>query len=221
MDNQITFSSLQEGMTISFYDEEQNHISVQVNEIYVAEDDANKIIGCAVSTPDGTPYALYEEDGVEIFASKQNLEKVKRPISFSSLQEGMTIFFYDEEQNLIKGKVDELYVSEDNSNRIIGCSATVSDGTQYYIYEESGDEIFSDEKPNSENKIPSQPIKVESKSEPKKILMPTNNDKPVAPKKEVHNLFQGRTESEKGNAKFPDWDIVPPNQFINPRVKQQ
>jgi hypothetical protein len=35
------------------------------------------------------------------------------------------------------------------------------------------------------------------------------------------NLFQGRTESEKGNAKFPDWDIVPPNQFINPRVKQQ
>ncbi|MFN3756687.1 MAG: hypothetical protein ACK4RM_07015 [Flavobacterium sp.] len=35
------------------------------------------------------------------------------------------------------------------------------------------------------------------------------------------NLFQGRTEAEKGNAKFPDWDIVPPNQFINPRIKQQ
>lgn len=33
------------------------------------------------------------------------------------------------------------------------------------------------------------------------------------------NLFQGRTESELGNAKFPDWDIVPPNQFINPRIK--
>ncbi|OMQ09420.1 hypothetical protein [[Flexibacter] sp. ATCC 35103] len=33
------------------------------------------------------------------------------------------------------------------------------------------------------------------------------------------NLFQGRTESESGNAKFPDWDIVPPNQFINPRIK--
>lgn len=44
------------------------------------------------------------------------------------------------------------------------------------------------------------------------------------PKKENQvkpNLFQGRTESEKGNAKFPDWDIVPPNQFINPRVKPQ
>ena len=35
------------------------------------------------------------------------------------------------------------------------------------------------------------------------------------------NIFQGRTEAEKGNAKFPDWDIVPPNQFINPRIKQQ
>lgn len=35
------------------------------------------------------------------------------------------------------------------------------------------------------------------------------------------NLFQGRTEAEKGHAKFPDWDIVPPNQFINPRIKKQ
>lgn len=35
------------------------------------------------------------------------------------------------------------------------------------------------------------------------------------------NLFQGRTESELGNAKFPDWDIIPPNQFINPRIKSQ
>ena len=35
------------------------------------------------------------------------------------------------------------------------------------------------------------------------------------------NLFQGRTEAEKGSAKFPDWDIVPPNQFINPRIKKQ
>ena len=43
-------------------------------------------------------------------------------------------------------------------------------------------------------------------------------------KKEVSvkpNLFQGRTEAEKGNAKFPDWDIVPPSQFINPRIKKQ
>jgi len=35
------------------------------------------------------------------------------------------------------------------------------------------------------------------------------------------NLFQGRTEAELSNAKFPDWDINPPNQFINPRIKSQ
>ncbi|WP_276378472.1 hypothetical protein [Flavobacterium sp. H4147] len=35
------------------------------------------------------------------------------------------------------------------------------------------------------------------------------------------NLFQGRTEAELQNAKFPDWDIVPPTQFINPRIKNQ
>lgn len=34
------------------------------------------------------------------------------------------------------------------------------------------------------------------------------------------NLFQGRTEGEKGNAKFPEWNIVPPNQIINPRIKR-
>lgn len=33
------------------------------------------------------------------------------------------------------------------------------------------------------------------------------------------NLFQGRTEGEKQNAKFSDWDILPPHQFINPRIK--
>lgn len=43
-------------------------------------------------------------------------------------------------------------------------------------------------------------------------------------KKEINvkpNLFQGRTDAEKGNAKFPDWDILPPYQFINPRIKKQ
>ncbi|MGK6343302.1 hypothetical protein ACMGDK_13755 [Chryseobacterium sp. DT-3] len=35
------------------------------------------------------------------------------------------------------------------------------------------------------------------------------------------NLFQGRTEGEKEKVKFPDWDIIPPHQFINPRIKTQ
>ena len=35
------------------------------------------------------------------------------------------------------------------------------------------------------------------------------------------NLFIGRTEAELGKTRFPDWDIVPPNQFINPRIKHK
>ncbi|WP_294960336.1 hypothetical protein [uncultured Flavobacterium sp.] len=43
-------------------------------------------------------------------------------------------------------------------------------------------------------------------------------------KKEISikpNLFQGRTEADLESAKFPEWDILPPNQFINPRIKAQ
>lgn len=28
-------------------------------------------------------------------------------------------------------------------------------------------------------------------------------------------------KKEKENAKFPAWDIIPPNQIINPRIKNQ
>lgn len=34
------------------------------------------------------------------------------------------------------------------------------------------------------------------------------------------NIFQGRPDSQPDPAKFPDWDILPPNQFINPRLRQ-
>lgn len=38
-------------------------------------------------------------------------------------------------------------------------------------------------------------------------------------KKVFPNLFLGRIDGEPGNSSFPDWDILPPNQFINPRIK--
>ncbi|WP_131539786.1 hypothetical protein [Pedobacter nototheniae] len=34
------------------------------------------------------------------------------------------------------------------------------------------------------------------------------------------NLFQGKTDAEIDEAKFPNWDIMPPSQFINPRIKK-
>jgi hypothetical protein len=55
--------------------------------------------------------------------------------------------------------------------------------------------------------------------------MPSSNNHNNNSHKNGHdirpNIFQGRTAPEAGNAKFPDWDIVPPNQFINPRIKPQ
>jgi hypothetical protein len=47
------------------------------------------------------------------------------------------------------------------------------------------------------------------------------NNEPMREQSVNTNLFHGRTEPEKGNAKFPDWDIVPPSQFINPRIKSK
>jgi hypothetical protein len=35
------------------------------------------------------------------------------------------------------------------------------------------------------------------------------------------NIFQGRFDANSDQAAFPEWDILPPNQFINPRMKQQ
>jgi len=61
-----------------------------------------------------------------------------------------------------------------------------------------------------------------------KILLGNNSEQPENTNQEIKkenrlkpNLFQGRTESETDKAKFPDWDIIPPNQFINPRIKKQ
>ena len=34
------------------------------------------------------------------------------------------------------------------------------------------------------------------------------------------NLFKGVSELEQNKASFPDWDILPPYQFINPRTKK-
>lgn len=51
-----------------------------------------------------------------------------------------------------------------------------------------------------------------------------NTDTPKINKPETivqPNLFQGRTEAETKGSEFPEWDIVPPNQFINPRIKKQ
>jgi hypothetical protein len=34
------------------------------------------------------------------------------------------------------------------------------------------------------------------------------------------NLFLGRSDKEPDMSKFPEWDVLPPSQFINPRTKK-
>lgn len=40
-------------------------------------------------------------------------------------------------------------------------------------------------------------------------------------KQEIKNETSSseNTSKKKENAKFPDWDILPPNRIINPRIK--
>ena len=53
-------------------------------------------------------------------------------------------------------------------------------------------------------------------------LQPENGNSQANKEKIVRpNLFKGNTEAQTGAAKFPEWDIVPPSQFINPRIKPQ
>jgi hypothetical protein len=155
---------------------------------------------------------LFDENG-------NNSMKGNR-ISFSNLQKRMKICFLDEEKKFIVAEVVEVYVSDNDENKIIGCAVTSSDGTPYALYEEDGIILYS-EKQVIETKPIIQQQETKIVTDQKKVMMLTKESNPTVPKNEIKNLFQGRTELEKGNAKFPDWDIVPPNQFINPRIKQK
>jgi hypothetical protein len=47
-----------------------------------------------------------------------------------------------------------------------------------------------------------------------------NNHEILNERIEKPNLFNGRPDFEINSATFPSWDILPPNQFINPRIKK-
>lgn len=128
-------------------------------------------------------------------------------IQYSQLKVGINIVFEDENGQNISGQITELYTNNDEETDlefISGCLVKASDGEEYELFEENEEKIWvlkTDNKQKTEEAMLKEENKIERKPAP--------------------NLFQGRTEAEKGNAKFPDWDIVPPNQFINPRIKTQ
>ena len=49
----------------------------------------------------------------------------------------------------------------------------------------------------------------------------SDNAFPIPEGNPVQNIFSGKQDQDRTPAAFPDWDIVPPGQFINPRIKKQ
>jgi len=113
-------------------------------------------------------------------------------IPYSQLKVGLRIIFQNEEDAYIPAQVADLYTDEEDENRIIGCAVADSQGTMYALYEEDGTVLFT----------AGAAIEPDPESEPE-------------------NYFIERTEAEQDNSKYPEWDILPPNQFLNPRVKKQ
>lgn len=149
-------------------------------------------------------------------------------INFSNLNLGMDIVFRPKNYNEnIKGSVSEIF-TKNNSQDIIGCLAISDTGEWLTLYEE--DEVLlyianntkiqeSMKVPNtdSEKVIPPIPQIYNKSNIPSEVQ--TNNENSHQNKNVLPNLFAGREFVNHENAKFPEWSIIPPNQFINPRIK--
>lgn len=146
-----------------------------------------------------------------IFNDDTNNLILGEKISFDSLHEGMTISFYDDDEKLIFADVVELCFATDEKNKIIGCFAESNDGTSYELYEENEVLIYSTSFKNQNSDFLKQ-------TEIEGVLIP-KDEKENSLKRQIPNIFSNRLESEIDNSKFPEWDILPPNQFINPRLK--
>jgi len=130
-------------------------------------------------------------------------------LKYSELEPNMKVIF-DFEKNLYKGVISELHSNEDKI--VFGCLIKL---------EEESPEL-EDVEVN---------ITVEDESTIwEMVVNETNNKKPeqkeiieepqIKAAKILPNIFQGRTDSQSEVSNFPDWDIVPPNQIINPRIKK-
>lgn len=143
----------------------------------------------------------------KILFSKQTSNEISRgkEIQYSKLKLGKIIVFEDEKGQNISGQITKLYTNqyeETGLEFISGCLVKTNDGDEYELFEEYGEKIWL--------------INIDNNQKNEEVFLKerVRVDRSPAP-----NLFNGRTEAEKGNAKFPDWDIIPPNQFINPRIK--
>lgn len=132
-------------------------------------------------------------------------------IQFASIKEQMQIVFTDEEGKSIIGVVSQIYTDTENDNETIGCEVKTNNNDAYDLFFKDGDKVYNP------IKVPAS-ISITPNEMKEKATVEREVKNPVVQKS---NLFQGRTELDGGLAKFPDWDIVPPDQFINPRLKKR
>ena len=142
---------------------------------------------------------LFNQDSSAEYLSKGEL------LRYSAIKTGMDIVFEDRENGLLSGTIIQLFTDKDDESElevIIGCLIDGSDGQKYECRIDEDDKMWALLDPMTLSSEPG-----------------IDKEEKLIERKPAPNLFQGRIEAEKGPSKFPDWDITPPNQFINPRIK--
>lgn len=142
----------------------------------------------------------------KILFSDQGNDPVKKQgsiLNYDELDTDMEVFFEAEDSKIKLGRIVDLFVEGDEETEeeyVVGCLIE-DDEFQYERYEENDDNIWAVE--IQENSGVTNPVVTVEKK----------------PRKELPNIFAKRSEETSSYAKFPDWDILPPDQFINPRIK--
>lgn len=134
---------------------------------------------------------MFQENASDEFPKGKELQ-------YKELALDMQVYFKNEKGESASGRVSKLFTNENEEGKwIIGCEIISQQGDEITLLEEDNVRIW--------------------------LVSPLSEEQPVEnPSQEeetLPNLFQANPESINGKAQFPDWDIVPPNQFINPRIK--
>lgn len=139
-----------------------------------------------------------------LFGSQpSNNKKQGKEIDYTDLHVGMEVYFEDDESQIILGEITEIFKEGDintESEYTVGCVINTEYNT-FSRYIEDGDKLWS----------------VIVNQESKNLEEQTSVQKNA--QKNIPNIFSNQRNTENGYSKFPNWDILPLDQFINPRIK--
>lgn len=137
--------------------------------------------------------------------SSTSSKKLGNQIEYATIKKGDQVYIMDDNSEIIIGEVVDLYyegLQTDGTEEIVGCIIQTEFSGQVARYKQDGDIIWA--------VVPED--KGGSNADIKTVVATKKIDLP--------NIFAGRSESNISYSKFPEWDILPPDQFINPRIKK-